>query len=343
MMYAKYDPNTQQRISDMIKKNRELTKKQPVIEEDNDNNDDEDCRGSGYESDESLPENTESVSTRGSNAWMCATRITVKKLKSTSQSIQNDNMIVEEPMEEIPKSLRDTGPRSKYVEPPVPTSDISLDPKQILDMSTPIATSIQTNMVEEEDVMEEDRASESNGNDDKLTLSQAFANDDVIEEFKEEKKAVKERNRPKDIDLTLPGWGSWGGDGLQVSWRKRKQFIKKAPLTEPQKDDPLGHVIIDETRDTAIRKYQVKELPFPYVNAKDFAASIAAPIGKEWNPQTVVKELIKPKIETKLGTIIKPIAHSVLLNQTTAASKNVPKPPTHQKKHKQRHKRQKKK
>ncbi|XP_029649153.1 U3 small nucleolar RNA-associated protein 14 homolog A [Octopus sinensis] len=345
MMYAKYDPNTQQRISDMVKKNRELTKKLPVIAEDNDDDDDEDCRGSDNESDDSLPENTESVSARGSNAWMCATRITVKKLKSTAQSIQNDdNMIVEEAMDEIPKSLRDTAPRSKYAEPLVPTSDISLDPKQILDMSTPIATSIQTNMVEEEDEMEEDKAGESDGNDDKLTLSQAFANDDVIEEFKEEKKAVKERNRPKDIDLTLPGWGSWAGDGLQVSGRKRKQCMKKTPPPpEPQKDDPLGHVIIDETRDTAISKYQVKELPFPYVNAKDFAVSIAAPIGKDWNPQTVVKELIKPKIETKMGTIIRPIARSVLLNQTTAASKNVPKPPTHQKKHKQRRKRQKKK
>lgn len=83
-------------------------------------------------------------------------------------------------------------------------------------------------------------------------------------------------------------------------------------------------------------------MPFPYINVKDFAASIAAPIGKDWNPQTVVKELTKPKIATKLGTIIKPINRSVLLNQK-AESKNVPKPPTLQKKHKQRHKRQKKK
>ena len=52
---------------------------------------------------------------------------------------------------------------------------------------------------------------------------QAFAADDVVADFSSEKDAMKQRDKPKDIDLTLPGWGDWGGGGLKVSKRKRKR------------------------------------------------------------------------------------------------------------------------
>lgn len=57
----------------------------------------------------------------------------------------------------------------------------------------------------------------------RMTIAQAFADDDVIEEFQQEKADVVEKDKPQDIDLTLPGWGSWGGEGIKVSKRKRKR------------------------------------------------------------------------------------------------------------------------
>jgi U3 small nucleolar RNA-associated protein 14 len=51
----------------------------------------------------------------------------------------------------------------------------------------------------------------------------------------------------------------------------------------------------------------VSDLPFPYVSVDQYEQSIRAPIGKTWNPETAVKELVKPKVVTKLGTIIQPI------------------------------------
>lgn len=57
----------------------------------------------------------------------------------------------------------------------------------------------------------------------RMTIAQAFADDDVIEEFRQEKADVVEKDKPEDIDLTLPGWGSWGGEGIKVSKRKRKR------------------------------------------------------------------------------------------------------------------------
>ncbi len=44
----------------------------------------------------------------------------------------------------------------------------------------------------------------------------------------------------QDIDLTLPGWGEWGGGGLKPSKRKRKRFIIKAPPPEKRRDENKG-------------------------------------------------------------------------------------------------------
>lgn len=45
----------------------------------------------------------------------------------------------------------------------------------------------------------------------RLTIAEAFADDDVLAEFREEKRALEEEEQPKSVDLTLPGWGDWAG------------------------------------------------------------------------------------------------------------------------------------
>ena len=52
---------------------------------------------------------------------------------------------------------------------------------------------------------------------------------------------------------------------------------------------------------------QVSDLPFPFSNVKQFESSIRQPIGKTWNPETAFKDLVKPKVVTRLGTVINPI------------------------------------
>ncbi|XP_045197137.2 uncharacterized protein LOC123551914 [Mercenaria mercenaria] len=144
----------------------------------------------------------------------------------------------------------------------------------------------------------------------RLTIAQAFADDDVIEEFSREKEDMVEKGKPKDIDLTLPGWGSWGGEGIKVSARKRKRFTVKAPPPLPRKDGHLGHVIVNESRMAAVAKHMVHEIPFPYTSTEQFEKSIRAPLGKTWNPEAVHKDLVKPKVVTSLGKIINPINKS---------------------------------
>jgi U3 small nucleolar RNA-associated protein 14 len=56
-------------------------------------------------------------------------------------------------------------------------------------------------------------------------------------------------------------------------------------------------------------------LPFPFTSVKDFEASIRAPIGNTWIPETAYRKLTKPSVITKLGTIIKPMDEDMLVNK----------------------------
>ncbi len=89
-------------------------------------------------------------------------------------------------------------------------------------------------------------------------VSEAFAGDDVTSEFKSEKAAEVEKGRPKDLDLTLPGWGSWGGEGLKVSKRKRRRFTVRAPPPPKRRDENRGHLILSEKEDEKMKKHQVR-------------------------------------------------------------------------------------
>lgn len=54
----------------------------------------------------------------------------------------------------------------------------------------------------------------------------------------------------------------------------------------------------------------MSDLPFPFTSVHQFESSMRQPIGKTWNPETAAKQLVKPKIVTRLGTVIDPINKS---------------------------------
>ena len=52
-------------------------------------------------------------------------------------------------------------------------------------------------------------------------VAQAFAGDNVIEEeFIKEKEKIVQEGTPQDKDVTLPGWGVWGGSGVKNPFPK---------------------------------------------------------------------------------------------------------------------------
>ncbi|KAM5195605.1 U3 small nucleolar RNA-associated protein 14 homolog A [Hipposideros larvatus] len=174
-----------------------------------------------------------------------------------------------------------------------------IDLQNILTTKSPSVKSLAVpTTVELEDEQERDQ---------KQVIKEAFAGDDVIRDFLREKREAVEASKPKDMDLTLPGWGEWGGVGLKPSAKKRRRFLIKAPEGPPRKDKNLPNVIINEKRNIHAAAHQVRVLPYPFTHHQQFERTIQTPIGSTWNTQRAFQKLTTPKVVTKPGHIIKPI------------------------------------
>ena len=147
-------------------------------------------------------------------------------------------------------------------------------------------------------------------------IKEAFAGDDVISDFLKDKRREEEAARPKVVDLTLPGWGEWGGQGLQPSSKKRRRFRVKTAPPPPRKDGGLASVIISEKRDSAVSVHQVGALPHPFLLPEQFEVTMRAPVGATWNTRQTVKKITMPKVVTRVGAIIQPMTRDDLLKHT---------------------------
>ncbi|CCF60820.1 hypothetical protein KAFR_0L02090 [Kazachstania africana CBS 2517] len=139
-------------------------------------------------------------------------------------------------------------------------------------------------------------------------IAEAFAGDNVVAEFEEEKKRVAIDEDDKEEDVTLPGWGDWAGAGAQP--RKKRKFIKKIKGTvekDKRKDKNLKNVIINERVNKKNLKYQSSAVPFPFESREQYERSLRMPIGQEWTSRQSHQDLIKPRIMTKPGQVIDPL------------------------------------
>ncbi|KAM9365914.1 U3 small nucleolar RNA-associated protein 14 homolog A [Pholidichthys leucotaenia] len=151
-------------------------------------------------------------------------------------------------------------------------------------------------------------------------IKEAFAGDNVVADFLKEKRKKEDEGKPKVLDLTLPGWGEWGGGGLKPSRVKRLRFRVKVAPPPPRKDRQLPAVIISEKRNSAVALHQVGTLPFPFKSAAPFESTIRSPLGRTWNTERTVKKLTKPRVVTIPGTIIEPITREELEKDKKQAS-----------------------
>ncbi|XP_019727914.1 U3 small nucleolar RNA-associated protein 14 homolog A [Hippocampus comes] len=144
-------------------------------------------------------------------------------------------------------------------------------------------------------------------------IQEAFAGDDVISEFMKDKKNQEDADKPSVVDMTLPGWGEWGGAGLKPSRSKRRRFRVKTAPPPPRKDEKLPGVILSEKRNSSLSLHQVNTLPFPFTSHTQFESTLRSPLGRTWNTERAVKKLTKPKVITQLGTIIEPMTREELM------------------------------
>ena len=115
-----------------------------------------------------------------------------------------------------------------------------------------------------------DLEGDNDDDDQRDIIAEAFADDNIVDEFKKEKKMLIDSKKPKDIDLTLPGWGEWGGGGAMPSKRKRRRFTIKAPPAEKRRDENSGHLVLNLDKDKKLSKHQVSNVPFPFTAVSDF-------------------------------------------------------------------------
>ncbi|NXA61530.1 UT14A protein, partial [Mohoua ochrocephala] len=149
---------------------------------------------------------------------------------------------------------------------------------------------------------------EEGGIEQRGMITEAFAGDDVVADFRREKRKAEEATKPQPVNLVLPGWGEWGGTGLKPSARKVKRFLIKPPPAPPRKDQHMPHVIMSEKRNIHAAAHQVNELPFPFERHQQFEQSMRTPVGPTWNTQRAFQKLTAPRVITRAGHIIQPIS-----------------------------------
>ncbi|KFW72710.1 U3 small nucleolar RNA-associated protein 14 A, partial [Pygoscelis adeliae] len=140
---------------------------------------------------------------------------------------------------------------------------------------------------------------EEGGVDQRGVITEAFAGDDVVADFRREKRKAEQAGKPQPVNLVLPGWGEWGGTGLKPSAKKIKRFLLKPPPAPPRKDQHLPHVIVSEQRNIHAAAHQVSELPFPFERHQQFEQSIRTPVGPTWNTQRAFQKLTAPRVVTR--------------------------------------------
>ncbi|KAF5332696.1 hypothetical protein D9611_005277 [Ephemerocybe angulata] len=140
----------------------------------------------------------------------------------------------------------------------------------------------------------------------------AFAGDNVIKEFEEAKKREIAEDAPKEVDTTIPGWGTWGGAGTRKKPAKPK-YIKKIAGVDPttRADYNKKHIIISEKRDKKASKYMVKDLPYPYSSQAQFEKAMERPLGVQWNTRTAFQRATLPRVVKKPGVVITPLEKRV--------------------------------
>eukprot|EP01132_Coremiostelium_polycephalum_P004930 gene4930-6146_t len=150
----------------------------------------------------------------------------------------------------------------------------------------------------------------------KELLLQAFAKDDVEDEFMKEKMQSIEEDVPEVKSNYIPGWGTWTGDAKSEKKAKnreeqlkikRQENIKKA--ARKRIDYENSRVIIDEKAPVeSVSKYVLTKLPNHYASKDQYESTLSLPVGKDWNTRTAFQKLIEPKVSVIPGTYIKPVS-----------------------------------
>ncbi|RZC52858.1 hypothetical protein C5167_021282 [Papaver somniferum] len=129
-------------------------------------------------------------------------------------------------------------------------------------------------------------------------IRNAFAGDDVEEEFEKERLETLNEENPEPGKPTLvPGWGQWTHiqkkKGLP-SWMVEEHAIaqkKREDALKERKDSHLKHVIISARLDKKAEKLHTATVPYPFTSKEQYESHLRVPLGPDFNPATKVGAL----------------------------------------------------
>jgi len=160
--------------------------------------------------------------------------------------------------------------------------------------------------------------------DPEFIARQAFADDNVDEDFMREKEELLGIDAaPVDENKVLPGWGEWGGKAAELNVRRdavlqamREEREKRIEELRTQRADcNLANVIINENVSNVPVDYSLKHLPWMFTDEGQYHNSMRQPLSKECNTALSAKAQIQPAFRTRRGQIIQPLTKDALPNQ----------------------------
>ncbi|XP_034482606.1 U3 small nucleolar RNA-associated protein 14 homolog A [Drosophila innubila] len=245
----------------------------------------------------------------------------LKTLKDLTFKKKSQRVEIDEPLnaeEEQIKPVLDVNELNNSVEKAKdadPTAVSTIDPNKVAtitwkqSMRSSDAMNDALADDDEADYDETDAAAER-----QLTISQAFEDDDIIADFNKDKTKDSEVKN-SELQLAMPGWGSWAGAGISqdVIKRRNKRLLLKLSAPEKRRDDNKDNLYINETTNKQARSHMVSTIPFPFKSLADYEASIRAPIGRNFVPETAFRMMTRPAVITRKGQVIEPMAESELV------------------------------
>lgn len=223
-------------------------------------------------------------------------------IETSSKTIQDDD----KENQSLPKILNAA---QAPAEPSIDSSASNIDPNRFIQAKPKFLNTALSQGGNEYDQLDDDDEQVVP----KVNIEEVFEEDDVVASFRQEKEDEINKDKPEEINLSLPGWGSWGGKGIKPQRRKRNRFISKPAPEMKRRDENKGDIIIKEHKNPKLGVHKVKDVPFPFESVKDYEASIRAPLGNTFIPEKAHKKLIRPSVITKAGRIIEPMDEDELL------------------------------
>mmetsp|Transcript_7943 Transcript_7943/g.11085 ORF Transcript_7943/g.11085 Transcript_7943/m.11085 type:complete len:549 (+) Transcript_7943:41-1687(+) len=187
---------------------------------------------------------------------------------------------------------------------------------------------IDFTLIEKESQVEKSQTNEEKGNKKKrirdmtqddlleLAMDQGVAEEFATEKLETETPQTTEKN-DKDSDF-LPGWGTWTGEGISREEEEafnKKRRIKKNISQIPKTNLPSDHstqpnLILNPKRVKKQANLRVAQVPYPFSSKAQYERYMAQPLGREWNAEKAVQELIKPAVVVRPGVAIEPLTKS---------------------------------